>query len=331
MFVDTARIEVHGGRGGRGCASFHTTKYNRHGAPDGGTGGRGGDVILHADRNLATLCDYLYQPAYRAEHGAPGGSSDKNGKMGATTVLRVPIGTIVRDESGAAIIDFAEDGQELIVAHGGCGGHGNRHFKSSTNRSPRYAEPGEDGEHKTLALELKLVADIGIVGFPNAGKSTLICGITRAHSKIASYPFTTLKPVLGLLELPDFTTAVIADMPGIVEGAHQNVGLGHAFLKHIERSSLLLVLLDMAGSDERDPRDDYRTLMDELGQYDAELAARPKLVVANKIDQEAAKKNLKAFRRAHRSLEVAEISALEGLGLDTLVTRIHLFLKEHGR
>jgi len=331
MFVDHAKIEVHGGRGGRGCASFHCTKYNRHGSPDGGNGGSGGTVLVRADRNLATLCDFIYQPISHAGDGGNGGNNKKHGRTGKDLVLRVPVGTIVRDgRSDATLADLKEDGAELVVANGGKGGFGNVHFKSSTNRSPRYAEPGDVGEHRRLDLELKIVADIGIIGFPNAGKSTLIMAITRAHSKIASYPFTTLQPVLGLLELPDYTTTVIADMPGIVEGAHRNVGLGHAFLKHIERTCILLVLLDMAGVDQRDPGDDYDVLMDELERYDAELAARPRLVVANKMDVEGAAKNLAAFKRTHRGVKVTQISALDGLGLDEVRQRIHELLERHG-
>lgn len=331
MFIDTATITVHGGHGGRGCASFHKTRYNRHGTPDGGNGGKGGDVIIQADHNLATLCDYIYQSHYEAGAGANGSSSNKHGKRGADVVLRVPVGTLVRTEDGELLADLCEHGQRMIAARGGSGGYGNVHFKSSTNRSPRYAEPGEPGEQRTLVLELKIMADVGLVGFPNAGKSTLISAITRAHSKIASYPFTTLQPVLGLLELPDFTTAVLADIPGIVAGAHRNVGLGHDFLKHIERCAMLLLLLDMAGVDQRDPCDDYVVLLDELQKYSPELAARPQIVVANKMDLPEAAAHLREFTARFPEARVLPVSARDGIGLERVVSTIASMLATHGR
>lgn len=331
MFIDTATITVQGGHGGRGCASFHRTKYNRHGTPDGGNGGKGGDVIVQADHNLATLCDYIYQSHYEAGAGGNGGSNNKHGKRGEDVILRVPVGTIVRTEEGEVLADLCAHGQRVVVARGGAGGYGNVHFKSSTNRSPRYAEPGLPGERRTLVLELKIMADIGLVGFPNAGKSTLISAITRAHSKIASYPFTTLKPVLGILELPDYSTAVIADLPGLVEGAHRNVGLGHDFLKHIERCTILLILLDMAGVDQRNPCDDYAVLLEELQQYSPELATRARLVVANKMDLPEAAKYLEEFRARYPEVRVVPISAREGIGLDKLIATIAEMLATYGR
>jgi len=331
MFIDTATITVQGGQGGRGCASFYKTRYNRHGSPDGGNGGKGGDVIIQADHNLATLCDYIYQSHYDAGAGANGSSANKHGKRGEDVVLRVPVGTVVRTEDGEVLADLCADGQRMTAARGGSGGFGNVHFKSSTNRSPRYAEPGQPGERRTLVLELKIMADVGLVGFPNAGKSTLISAITRAHSKIASYPFTTLQPVLGLLELPDFTTAVIADIPGIVSGAHRNVGLGHDFLKHIERCTMLLLLLDMAGVDQRDPCGDYLVLLDELQAYSAELAARPRVVIANKMDLPEAQEHLRNFSARFPDVRVLPISARDGIGLDHVVAAIAAMLAEYGR
>jgi GTP-binding protein len=323
MFVDHAKITVHGGRGGRGCVSFLRSKMNRHGSPDGGNGGQGGDVIIRADRNLATLADFIYQPSYQAGHGANGGSNNKYGRAGQSVTLRVPVGTIVRDAAdGAELADLKTDGQHVLVARGGRGGCGNVRFKSSANRSPRYAEPGAPGETRELECELKLLADIGLVGFPNAGKSTLISAITRAHARIASYPFTTLKPQLGLIELPDYSTAVIADLPGIVEGAHRNVGLGHGFLKHIERCSVLLVLLDMAGMDQRDPGSDYRVLLDELDAFGDVLRLKPRLVVANKMDVPSAHELCRRFREQFPSVELIEISARDGLGLEELKERL---------
>ncbi|MCX7848538.1 MAG: GTPase ObgE, partial [bacterium] len=322
---------VKGGHGGRGCASFHRTRWNRHGTPDGGNGGRGGDVIIQADHNLATLCDYLYQSRYEAGAGTNGSSNTKHGRRGEDVILRVPVGTVVRTQEGQLLADLCQHGQRVVVARGGAGGYGNVHFKSSTNRSPRYAEPGQPGEERTLVLELKIMADVGLVGFPNAGKSTLISAITRAHAKIASYPFTTLSPVLGLLELPDFTTAVIADLPGIVEGAHRDVGLGHEFLKHIERCSILLLLIDMAGVDQRDPGDDYRVLQEELRAYSPELAKRPQLVVANKMDLPEAAEHLNEFVTRFPGVHVVPISAREGTGLNELVSTIASMLATHGR
>lgn len=328
MFIDTATIEVQGGHGGRGCVSFYRTKMNRHGTPDGGNGGRGGDVIIRADRNLATLIDCVYQTHYRAENGASGGSQNKQGRCGAPLVVRVPVGTIVRvAETGEVLADLCVHGQEVVVARGGRGGFGNVHYKSSTNRSPRFAEKGEPGERRVLQCELKVLADIGLVGYPNAGKSTLISAITRAHSKIAAYPFTTLQPILGLLELPDFRTAVIADIPGLVEGAHHNVGLGHDFLRHIERCTVLVLLLDMAGVDQRDPCDDYRVLLDELARFDPALLAKPRLVVANKIDLPEARAHCDAFRARYPDVPLLEISARDGIGLDVLVARLAELLR----
>jgi GTP-binding protein len=323
MFIDTATIHVQGGHGGRGCVSFYRTKENRHGTPDGANGGRGGDVILRADRNLATLIDCVYQSQYRAEHGANGGSTNKQGRRGEPLIVRVPVGTIVRvAETGEELADLREHGQDVVVARGGRGGFGNLHYKSSTNRSPRFAENGEPGELRVLNCELKILADIGLVGYPNAGKSTLISAVTRAHSKIAAYPFTTLQPILGLLELPDFSTAVIADIPGLVEGAHHNVGLGHDFLKHIERCKLLVLLLDMAGVDQRDPCDDYRVLLDELARFNADVVAKPMLVAANKMDLPEARAHCDAFRERFPAVTLFEISARDGIGLEPLVARL---------
>jgi len=331
MFIDTATITVQGGQGGRGCASFNKTRYNRHGTPDGGNGGKGGDVIVCADHNLATLCDFVYQTQYQGGPGANGGSANKNGRRGDDVILRVPVGTLVLTDGGELLADLCADGQSVIAARGGSGGFGNVHFKSSTNRSPRFAEPGDPGETRALVLELKIMADVGLVGFPNAGKSTLISAITRAHSKIASYPFTTLQPVLGLLELPDFTTAVIADIPGIVAGAHRNIGLGYAFLKHIERCTLLMVLLDMAGVDQRDPCDDYSILLEELEAYSPALAARPRMVIANKMDLPEAAAHLAAFTQRFPDAQALPVSALDGIGTERVTARIKSMLDTHGR
>jgi GTP-binding protein len=328
MFIDKAKITVHGGRGGNGCVSFDRQKYKRYGPPDGGHGGDGGSVIMVADSNLATLSDFVYQPTYYAENGTHGSSNNKHGRRGKDAILRVPVGTLVYDrDTDELIADLSKAGTEITLAPGGRGGFGNAHFKSGTNRSPKQAEPGNPGATAHIALELKILADIGLVGYPNAGKSTLISAITHAHSKIAGYPFTTLQPILGLLELPDYRTAVIADIPGIIEGAHRNVGLGHAFLRHIERCQLLVVLIDMAAVDQRKPDDDYRVILDELEQYSYAISAKPQLVVANKMDLPAAADNLAEFKSRFDDVDVIAISALEGLGLDELRQQISKLVK----
>jgi len=323
VFIDTAKIKVYGGKGGAGCVSFLRTKTQPRGGPDGGNGGRGGSVIIRADKQLATLSDYFYQPINKAENGAPGGSTRKNGAYGDDLILRVPIGTIVRDvESGDVLADLNENGMEITLAKGGRGGFGNLHFKSSTNRAPRESDPGRPGEENELHLELKIMADAGLVGFPNAGKSTLITAITHAHSKIASYPFTTRQPILGLLEFDDFTTAVIADIPGLIDGAHRNAGLGHRFLRHVERCSLLLFMIDMAGVDNRDPCSDYEILLKELSLHNEELASRQSIVVANKMDLPASKENLEKFVEKYSELKVIPISALEGIGTEIVTEEL---------
>ncbi|MBO7435928.1 GTPase ObgE [bacterium] len=331
MFIDKAKISVAAGDGGRGCCSFFRAKHNPKGGPDGGDGGNGGDVIIRADRNLATLCDYIYQPQYKAGRGAHGSSNQKHGADGEDVVLRVPLGTMVFDgESEVMIADLTKEGQEVVVAKGGTGGLGNARFKSSTNQAPRRVTPGTEGETRTLLLELKVMADVALVGYPNAGKSTFISATTKVHSRIASYPFTTLAPILGILEFKDYRTAVIADIPGLIEGAHRNVGLGHAFLKHVERCRTLLVIIDMGAMDQRDPRDDYKILLNELASYSEELAKRRKIVVANKMDLPEAKANLTKFKRRYKGLEVIPISAMDGIGLEEAIDKIHDVLTEEG-
>jgi len=327
MFIDTAKIKVIAGNGGNGCASFLRTRSNPRGGPDGGNGGRGGHVILEADGNMATLCDFFYQPRNKAANGKHGGSNKKNGATGQDMILHIPAGTLVRSaETRELLADMTNPGERLLVANGGRGGFGNVHFKSSTNRSPRIAQTGLEGEEVTLRLELKLMADVAFVGYPNAGKSTCITAITHAHSKIASYPFTTRQPILGLLELSDFRTAVLADIPGLIDGAHRNIGLGHAFLRHVERCRMLLFIIDMGGVDQRDPRSDYSVLLHELGNFNEELLQRPRLVVANKMDLEESAENLEAFKERNPDLDIITISALEGIGLDEMVKKLDAFL-----
>ncbi|MDI9470055.1 MAG: GTPase ObgE [Bacillota bacterium] len=292
MFIDRATIEVAAGKGGDGAVSFRAEKYVPYGGPDGGDGGKGGDVILLADQRLVTLQDFRYRRSYQAEHGERGGKKKMAGKAGSDLVIRVPVGCLVHDAAdGRLIADMTVDGQSQIVALGGRGGRGNVHFANAVRRAPNFARPGRPGEELTLELELKLLADVGLVGFPNVGKSTLLAVITEARPKIANYPFTTLTPGLGILSYGgragrplDERQIVLADIPGLIEGAAQGVGLGHDFLRHIERTRLLLHVVDVSGSEGRDPVADYEQIRRELESYDAALAERPELVVANKID-----------------------------------------------
>lgn len=285
MFVDYAVIHVYGGTGGSGAEAFRREKGVPRGGPSGGDGGRGGDVVLRADRHLTTLLDYRYQQHYRAERGQHGQGKNRTGRDGASLVLRVPPGTVVRDaDTGELLGELVEPGQELVVARGGRGGRGNAAFATPTRRAPREWEPGEEGEERRIALELKLIADVGLVGKPNAGKSTLLASISAARPKIADYPFTTLTPNLGVVELSDSRTFVVADIPGIIEGAHEGRGLGLRFLRHIERTRTLAYLIPM---DAEDPQAEYEMLRRELESYSAELATRPHCVVVTKADLRA--------------------------------------------
>ena len=282
MFVDYAVIHVYGGTGGSGAEAFRREKGVPRGGPSGGDGGRGGDVILRADRQLTTLLDYRYQQHYRAERGQHGQGKNRTGRDGANLILRVPPGTVVRDaDTGEFLGELVEHGQELVVARGGRGGRGNAAFATPTNRAPRQWEPGEEGEERRIVLELKLIADVGLVGRPNAGKSTFLAAVSAARPKIADYPFTTLTPNLGVVELPDSRSYVVADIPGIIEGAHQGKGLGLRFLRHIERTRTLAFLIPV---DSEDAQAEYSMLRQELAAYSRELASRPHCVVLTKAD-----------------------------------------------
>ncbi|MBX3750257.1 MAG: GTPase ObgE [Opitutaceae bacterium] len=319
MFVDECTVKLAAGDGGRGCISFRREKYEPWGGPNGGDGGRGGDVILVGDDDTNNLVDYKYQPHWRAGRGEHGLGSDQHGKDGEHCRLRLPLGTVVIDEStGKVVAELIEDGQEIVLCKGGNGGWGNTHFKSSTFQAPKRANPGLPGETGTFRLILKSIADIGLVGFPNAGKSSLTRAITKARPKTAAYPFTTLHPQIGVIEYPDDKRLLLADVPGLIEGASENRGLGHRFLRHIERCALLLVLVDMAGTDARDPRNDYKHLLRELELYDPALLEKPRLVVANKMDVEAAAANLAKFKQRYAKADVLEISCLTGDGLPKL-------------
>ena len=322
MFVDECVIKIQAGDGGRGCVSFRREKYEPWGGPNGGDGGRGGDVVLVGDDDTNNLIDFRYRPHWKAAHGGHGQGKDCNGREGRSVLLKLPLGTVVINaETGQAVAEVVEDSQRIVLCKGGNGGWGNTRFKSSTHRAPRHANPGQPGERGTYQLVLKSIADVGLVGFPNAGKSSLITRLTKARPRIAPYPFTTLQPQIGVIEYAEDSSSQhrlqIADIPGLIGGASENRGLGHRFLRHIERCRLLLLLLDMAGSDGRDPRDDYATLRRELELYDPALLKKPRLVVANKMDLAGAAANLAKFRRRHR-LKIIGVSCVTGTGLPEL-------------
>ena len=298
MFIDRTKIRVQGGHGGNGVTAFRREKFVPRGGPSGGDGGRGGDVWLEADESLNTLLHLRYNPEHLAERGRHGEGSKRSGRDGADTTVRVPVGTQVYDAAtGDLLHDFTENGERWLAARGGRGGFGNSHFATSTNRAPRYHQEGSEGEEFELQLELKLLADVGLVGFPNAGKSTLISTISAARPKIADYPFTTLEPHLGVVDLGEYRTFVVADIPGLIEGAHRGAGLGDRFLRHVERTKLLLHLVDVSSLSERDPVSDYETINHELEAYDAALAARPQIVVATKRDALDEPERLEKLRR----------------------------------
>ena len=315
MFVDQARILVKGGDGGNGCCSFRREKYMPKGGPDGGDGGDGGSVWLEATNDEQSLAGFMYQTAYRAANGPGGKGSDCHGKNAEDITLKVPLGTLVTDfESGEFIADLAVPGQRILVAAGGRGGRGNARFLSNFNRAPRRFELGKPGEERRLRLELKTISDVGLVGFPNAGKSTLLGAVSAAKPKVASYPFTTLNPVVGVVEYPDYSRILIADIPGLIEGAHDNVGLGHAFLKHIERTDILAFVLDMAGTDGRSPLDDLDCLRQELELYMTGLSKRPSVIVANKMDMPISEENLLLLQEklASEPIEIIPVTAAIG-------------------
>ncbi|MGQ9631684.1 MAG: GTPase ObgE [bacterium] len=323
MFIDRVKIFVASGAGGRGCVSFRREKFVPQGGPDGGDGGRGGSVILRADASKHTLLDVKYRPHLRAQRGSHGEGKNRHGKDAPNLVVRVPLGTVVRDEEMRIIADLVEDGQEVVVARGGRGGRGNAHFKSPTNQAPRFAEEGAPGEEKTLILELKLIADVGIVGMPNAGKSTLLARISNAHPKIADYPFTTLEPNLGVVQFDTGDSFVVADIPGLIEGAHEGRGLGDEFLRHVERTKLLIHLVDISSDD---PVKNFSTINGELEKYSPLLASKPQMVALNKIDLwdgiPLARENYERFTRRFSDLDVYPISAATGSGVRELIEAI---------
>lgn len=331
---DTARIFVKAGNGGRGAASFRREKFVPHGGPDGGDGGRGGNVILRVDPHLSTLLPFSYKSHFRAEHGQPGRSANRHGKQGEDLYIPVPPGTlVVDDETGEPIVDLIEEGQEYVIARGGRGGLGNTHFVTSTKQAPRLAELGEPGEERWVRLELKLIADVGLVGFPNAGKSTLLAASSAARPKIADYPFTTLEPNLGVVEIggPGGETFVLADIPGLIEGAAEGVGLGHEFLRHVERTRLLVHVVDGSGGLEgRDPLVDFELVDAELRAYSDALAAKPRFLAINKIDLPEARANVPRLRAAleGRVERIFAVSGVTGEGVREMLTAIAERLRE---
>jgi len=330
MFLDEAVIEVESGAGGNGSASFRREKYVPRGGPNGGDGGRGGGIKLVADPKLNTLIDFQFQRHFRGEPGAKGQGSLRRGRDGKDCLLRVPVGTEIYDaERNELLADMTVAAEEFIVAPGGRGGRGNPHFKGATHQTPTFAEKGEPGEALKIKLVLKLLADAGIIGFPNIGKSTLIARISAARPKIADYPFTTLVPNLGVVRLDHDHSFVVADVPGLVPGAHAGVGLGHQFLRHVERTSVLLHMLDLTPIDDRDPCNDFRIINDELRQFDEALARKPQLVVANKLDLPGAAERLAEVRRTLEAdgHEVFGISAVTGEGVTPLLWRVNALVQ----
>src|SRR5437763_6228974 len=344
MFVDRIEIFAQAGKGGRGCVSFRREKFVPRGGPDGGDGGRGGDVIMRADRHVYNLANLFYEPIVRAKNGAHGKGKRMTGRAGPDKIVRVPLGTIVwqtderkspspinreqassarrptsnSEQSAISVVDLTHDGQEFVLCRGGAGGKGNVHFKSSRNRAPRQYTEGEEGEGGYFLLELRTIADAGLIGYPNAGKSTLLRKISAARPKVAAYPFTTLHPIVGVIEFQGYRRATIADIPGLLEGAHRGLGLGHEFLRHITRCGVLVFVIDIAGSEGRNPIEDLQNLRREIELYDPMLSDRLWLVAANKMDLPNANENLDALRQRFPKISIVPISAAKGEGMDVL-------------
>jgi GTP-binding protein len=319
MFVDYAVIEVQAGKGGDGAVTFRREKYVPKGGPSGGDGGNGGNIIIQADRNLHTLLDFRYKKKYASSNGEIGGNSLKDGKNGKDIIIKVPVGTIIKDsETEEQLFDLNEESQKVFLAKGGKGGKGNSKFATSTNQTPRFAEPGKPGEYRKVILELKLIADVGLVGFPNAGKSTLISKISSARPKIADYPFTTLEPNLGIVRYKDFQSFTVADIPGIIEGASEGKGLGHQFLRHIERTRIILFLIDITSEDYQK---DYNILHNELKEYSPKLIQKKKIIALSKSDLVDSKKIKKALAVKFKGIKGKPVifSSISGQGLNELL------------
>ena len=331
MFIDHAKIHVKAGNGGSGACSFRREKYVPYGGPDGGDGGNGGHVVMRASTRTTTLLDLKYLRHYEAKPGRPGEKSNKHGRNGRSITVTVPVGTVIKnEETGEILADLIEDGQTVIIAHGGKGGRGNARFTTSTNRAPRQHEPGTPGEELWLNLELKLLADVGLVGFPNAGKSTLISALSAARPEVANYPFTTLRPHLGVVPFGDYRSFVMADIPGIIEGAHEGKGLGIQFLKHIQRTAFLLYLIDISEWAPDDPVESLAILRRELSAFDDHLGERPYAIIGTKIDLQGDGGNLLKLQRycTDHELPFLAISSATRVGLDDLVTYLGSRLEE---
>lgn len=332
MFVDRVKIHVKGGNGGNGMVSFFRAKYITHGGPDGGDGGRGGDVIFVGDESMGTLMDFRYKRIFKAGNGQDGGKRNCFGKDGESVVIKVPVGTVIREaESGKIMADITKHGEEKILIHGGKGGKGNQHFATPTRQAPRYAEQGRVAKEYDVILELKLIADVGLIGFPNVGKSTLLSMVTNANPKIANYHFTTLAPNLGVVEGRYGDSFVLADIPGLVEGASEGVGLGHAFLRHVERTKVFIHVVDAAGVEGDDPVENVRKINQELEAYNPELMKRPQVIAANKTDIPGSEENVERLKEAYEKegFEVFPISAATNKGLDELLTKVAEILKNY--
>jgi len=332
-FIDEAIITVQSGDGGRGCVSFRREKYIPRGGPDGGDGGKGGDVVLKTTLRKRTLYQFRYKRHFKATSGAHGQGQQKSGKNGQDLVIEIPPGTLIQDpDTGEIIKDLVKPDETFVLAKGGRGGQGNTRFKSSTHRTPRFAQPGEPGETKRFKLELKLLADVGIVGLPNAGKSTLITAISSAHPKIANYPFTTLTPTLGVVHSDWGEPFVVADIPGLIEGAHKGAGLGIRFLKHIDRTRVLVHLIDVSTITRDDPLQSYHIINNELAMYNHKLTQKPQIVALNKLDIPGTREAAEAFQSAAGDINPLLISAINGQGIKDLISQIVRLLDEtrHG-
>jgi GTP-binding protein len=332
MFIDRARIFVQSGKGGDGMSSFRHEKFVPKGGPNGGDGGQGGNVVLVADRNVNTLVDFRFRRLFKAKPGGKGEGSNKYGRNAEDLLITVPLGTIVKDEeTGQVMADLSRDGQRAIVAKGGRGGRGNWHFRTSANRTPTFAERGEPGEERWLRLELKVLADVGLLGYPSVGKSSILRKVSAAQPEVAAYHFTTLNPILGVVNLPDHRSFVMADIPGLIDGASEGVGLGHDFLRHIERTKILIHVVDVSGIEGRDPIEDYEKINAELAKYSEKLARKRQVVAANKIDLLGDSDNLERlmdYMTAH-GVEVYPICAMTGEGMDKLLERVWTMLEEY--
>jgi GTPase len=329
-FVDEATITVQSGHGGGGCVSFRREKFIPKGGPNGGDGGKGGDVVLTATTRRRTLYQFRFKRQFKAPNGSSGLGNNKTGKNGQDLIIEIPPGTIVSSpETGQILFDFTKPGDSFVIAKGGRGGRGNARFKTSTNRTPRFSQPGEPDENLSLHLELKLLADVGIVGLPNAGKSTLISKISSAHPKIGNYPFTTLSPELGVVHTDWSEPFVVADIPGLIEGAHEGAGLGIQFLKHIERTRVLIHLIDASSIDPEEPLKAYDTIQNELKRYNDTLEHKPQLIVLNKLDLPETGPLAEAFRSALVNEEILDISAQTGEGLTPLISSMVQLLEQN--